>query len=231
MGKHTGKQPFSCQYCKTNFHYYSLYFAHSYLHRIYRGEIKNPRFKVVECENSKIVSVECSTCLKKLSPSSIFQHVHYGENKRKASLPTQKNFLCTTCGKSFLRKIQLTTHSLVHTDVKPYACDRCNKRFRHYGTLKTHLLMHDGVKPFNCELCECSFTQRPHLKQHVKIHTGEKPFVCNYCGKQFAAKGNLTVHIRLHTGETPFECPICQKGYCDSTSMKKHMKSQHKSRS
>nr|XP_023014940.1 zinc finger protein 883-like isoform X2 [Leptinotarsa decemlineata] len=216
--KHTGQKPYVCSYCGETFNTYLKHFTHTYLHKIDNGEITGRTMVARKSNTSEQLLVECTVCNKTFSsPRAIFQHSHAKES-------SGKEFLCAVCGKAFLRKSQLQTHSLIHSGEKPFICKHCGKQFRHASGFKSHILIHTGEKPYRCPTCQKGFVQSDHLKQHMKVHTGERPYKCSFCEKYFAHKCNLVVHERVHTGQTPYFCSICKKGFYDSTRMKKHEK-------
>ncbi|XP_018538408.1 zinc finger protein 239 [Lates calcarifer] len=136
----------------------------------------------------------------------------------------EKPHSCKTCGKSFVRNIDLKVHKRTHTGEKPLSCNTCGRRFGDNSTLKRHIRSHTGEKPYHCETCGKSFARSGELKIHVRSHTGERPFSCETCGKSFARSGDLRIHIRIHTGEKPYLCNTCGKRFRDRSSCKKHMK-------
>ncbi|KAF4518202.1 hypothetical protein B566_EDAN005927 [Ephemera danica] len=126
----------------------------------------------------------------------------------------ERPFSCDECGKSFLLKHHLVTHSRVHSGLRPFGCNDCGKTFAHKHCLVTHQRLHSGLRPFQCTECKKSFTLKHHLVTHSRTHSKDRPFHCDECGKTFSQKRNLVTHAKLHSGERPFQCAIC--GECFS---------------
>ena len=65
--------------------------------------------------------------------------------------------------------------------------------------LATHKLSHSKVKPHQCQDCGSAVKLKEHLKRHVKsIHEGVRPHECSVCNKTFSHKGNLNKHLLIH---------------------------------
>lgn len=78
-------------------------------------------------------------------------------------------YSCLECGKTFLLKHHLTTHTRVHSGERPHICIHCGKTFAHKHCLNTHLLLHSSQRPYQCAECKKSFTLKHHLLTHSRV--------------------------------------------------------------
>ncbi|CAH1114389.1 unnamed protein product [Psylliodes chrysocephalus] len=107
---HTGERPYVCNMCGLTFKKYSTYYTHEKRHKIKNGLI--PKSDMIAKKYPKKIpdpsQLQCQICQRILSSKqALFVH------KKKHS--GEKSFLCTACGKSFVRKSHLEVHSRIHT--------------------------------------------------------------------------------------------------------------------
>uniref|UniRef100_A0A1B0DFH2 Zinc finger protein n=1 Tax=Phlebotomus papatasi TaxID=29031 RepID=A0A1B0DFH2_PHLPP len=175
----------------------------------------------------------CRICgIRFTSKQGMFRHIdNIHENNRRNLRNRDKNFLCTTCGKSFYTNFHLQVHMRSHTGQRPFVCQHpgCLKAFSQLSGLKMHTFTHTGERPFGCKVCGKSFSQYGHVREHMMIHSNMKPHVCKVCNHSFRVKGNLTAHMMTHSGKKPHICPHCRKQFIHSSKLRLHMEKKHPS--
>ena len=132
---------------------------------------------------------------------------------------TQKPFKCDICGRGFIRKWNLKSHYLVHSndpDVLESLSDDCKAELTAYLAEAE-----ERRKAFQCQVCEHSFGDRNQLKMHIRIHTGERPFECEKCGKRFTQRSSLNTHMQIHGPR--LQCKQCDRTYTHRTALKDHV--------
>lgn len=89
----------------------------------------------------------------------------------------------------------MLTHEAVRS--KKLSCEICNKKFARRSHLTTHSIIHSNLKPFLCEYCKKPFSNSSNLLRHQKLHKEERQFTCVDCNKKFSQKIHLQKHM-LH---------------------------------
>src|SRR5207249_2371945 len=108
-----------------------------------------------------------------------------------------RNYLCDTCGKSFVHSCELKKHwERVHNSdgSRRFQCVHCGKCYQAIEYLKRHEKLHSDVS-YSCSDCDKTFQTTDNLKVHrINVHTDVWPYSCELCGKRFKMKGNMTKH-------------------------------------
>lgn len=112
----------------------------------------------------------CHKCFR----ANVHLRIHLAKYHGEA--PVELNHTCHVCGKSFVRKGDLTKHLKIHSDLRPFVCDICQKSFARSDKLKQHINSHQGLKPHVCTVCNKAFTQKVHLKGHLRIHVSANSY-------------------------------------------------------
>ncbi|KAM3913558.1 uncharacterized protein RB166_018824 [Leptodactylus fuscus] len=177
------------------------------------------------------------------------QHTNSSKNLQRKRVrqrkQTDKPFLCTECGKSFLCKSGLSTHKKIHMFRKPHTCSECGKSFLSHSYLVRHQKLHSREKthsceeaakffgkasnvtkkaPYCCARCGKRFISNSYLIRHQRSHGLEKPFACSQCDKWFSSNSELVGHQRLHSEGKTFSCPDCGKSFIKFKNLLRHQR-------
>ena len=114
-------------------------------------------------------------------------------------------------------------HARTRIQDRLYPCKVCGKGFKRSSTLSTHMMIHADIRPFACSFCGKKFHQKSDMRKHTYTHTGEKPHKCGYCGKSFSQSSNLITHCRKHKGFKPFRCISCSEEFQQKIDLRRHM--------
>lgn len=188
--------PFPCGVCGKRLYSEELLATHTRTHTAERPH---------RC-NLCLRSFQRATCLKQ-HHVRVHLKVKGHETQRRTGRRTDedKMFPCSICGKVFRFRSLLASHSLIHSEMRPFACDFCSRSFRRHSHLKRHrqVVHADGARPpqsFICHICGKDKKCRSQLARHIIIHTGERPYACDLCSARFNRQGNLQQHRRRMHG-------------------------------
>ncbi|GFN80576.1 Zinc finger protein 324a [Plakobranchus ocellatus] len=79
-----------------------------------------------------------------------------------------------------------------------------------------------------CITCNMYFQVPSNFQDHMaNFHKKSMPYVCSLCGKCYGSTSGLFLHMQAHDGKT-FVCPVCDSKFSQNSTMKRHMKSVHK---
>ena len=83
------------------------------------------------------------------------------------------DLICDICSKAFKHKKTLSRHMRIHSDPR-YKFEVCGRQFVEKDVLKTHSLLHTtGPKRFKCGVCAKDFHHKISLKEHIGRHHKE----------------------------------------------------------
>ena len=163
-----------------------------------------------------------------------FKSCHSNEAKKKVIGDAGSQHTCSTCGKTFDKKIRLMSHMKnVHQETtENFVCELCGKSFSSHQNYRSHVkIIHKNIRKHVCDVCGKAYGHSYQLSYHkVRKHNdGTKPspyeVVCDTCGEKFPFRYSLLHHINRVHKEPEFECPKCGLKYRDHNTIKRHIRS------
>ncbi|XP_077302992.1 uncharacterized protein LOC143923269 [Arctopsyche grandis] len=108
------------------------------------------------------------------------------------------------------------------SEAPKFVCRHCGKSFLKKSDLSTHISTRHKQKPYKCLVCLKLFTTQHSLDEHKQIHCEGDLYKCNKCFKMFSYEFALIEHINTHMRENPYSCEICFKSFQRKTSLVEH---------
>lgn len=168
-------------------------------------------------DTEKLECVMCSKQFRYFKVLSEHMNEHY------------MNFECPVCGRGFINKQSLSTHSYRHQkNVGEFKCSHCSKVFdtRHKRSAHVRRIHLYRGKTRKCHICNEKFTSSPQVQNHmVKVH-GAEPLVfkCGACDKTYNNSRSLNDHKkRYHLMLRPHKCTLCEMGFYSRMELNTHM--------
>lgn len=163
----------------------------------------------------------CTMCNEEFKTSDLLQ--------QHQQLHEVNKYPCTDCSLSFVRPIDLASHSRKHSSLRGLQCPFCDFATPFTGRMTKHIRRHENNYHFKCDICGKGFASGNFYKDHMDIHYGIKKFECHICHKKFVCKRYLQVHLKLNHKDIiegvneVHQCHICQRTFSMQKSLVRHL--------
>eukprot|EP01084_Bolivina_argentea_P070921 128962_1 len=152
---------------------------------------------------------KCTECLFQTDSGAVFK-----AHSLKAHHITDP-FICSKCGKTFVTKGNLTTHTRrIHDKEINYHCDWCDKGFFERSQYRLHCArVHGKTVQIKPEISKKELVE--YEQQKPRSNTSGGRFKCKRCGKRFAKKFYLENHVinmHMDNRDKPYQCRYCTYG-------------------
>ncbi|NWX56277.1 PLAL2 protein, partial [Promerops cafer] len=135
---------------------------------------------------------------------------------------------CELSEPSFPHVDKLRTHTLSHSEQRPYNCPQlhCGKAFASKYKLCRHMATHSAQKPHQCMYCEKMFHRKDHLRNHLQTHDPNKEALhCPECGKNYNTKLGFRRHLAMHAAASgDLSCKVCLQTFESTQVLLEHLK-------
>lgn len=140
--------------------------------------------------SSQSVFKDCQT----FKPESLNAHT--------SKLIGKNIYKCVECNFMHREKVQVKTHFLQHTNIKPFKCPYCNYAAKVKRNLKGHMWLHTGKQPYKCFKCNYATHHRQYLTNHMLVHLDINLYKCADCDFSTKRRNCLKRHVLIHQKDT-----------------------------
>ncbi|PSN43378.1 hypothetical protein C0J52_17978, partial [Blattella germanica] len=129
-----------------------------------------------------------------------------------------------------IRNQKSTTLSSVRADHIRHTCNICGRKYLTKKSLREHTKKH-FQKRAKCDICGKTYRNENVLKTHISLHKGPQPYICQPCGKGFIFLSSLKQHLKIdHKEKFERKCEICGKVLTSEQRFKNHQLTHSKSK-
>ena len=96
-----------------------------------------------------------------------------------------KSYKCDKCNETFHFKSELSNHKVVPRSTRTHFCmaQNCGRSFMRKADLTIHVQTHDN-DTWQCAECEWTTTGKKYLQAHLIGHEGDLHYKCDKCDKK-----------------------------------------------